>query len=72
MEMPTVKLKFTDCEESTSLLRVPVAGDWINVRGDEYQVTKVILSTDKSSTVVVIESELKTPKKKAVPAPRHG
>lgn len=63
MEMPTIKLKFTDCEESTNLLRVPVAGDWINVRGDDYQVTKVILST-KGSAIIVIESELKTPKKK--------
>jgi hypothetical protein len=63
MEMTTVKLKFTNIEEGTSFSRAPVAGDWIKIRGDEYLVSKVILKPT-GTAIVIIDSELKSPKER--------
>lgn len=59
MEKPSVTLRFKNNEEiPASLARVPVAGDWISVEDDEYQVSKVILVMFGTS-IVVIEDELR-------------
>jgi hypothetical protein len=39
MDMPSVLLKFNNKEEKTSLPRVPVTGDYIDVRGEEFLVS---------------------------------
>tara|TARA_R110002033_G_scaffold88809_1_gene138809 strand:- start:108 stop:332 length:225 start_codon:yes stop_codon:yes gene_type:complete len=59
MEKPSVTLRFKNNEEiHASLARVPVAGDWISVEDDEYQVSKVILVMFGTS-IAVIEDELR-------------
>jgi hypothetical protein len=59
MEKPSVTLRFKNNEEiHASLARVPVAGDWVSVEDEEYQVSKVILIMFGSS-IAVIEDELR-------------
>jgi hypothetical protein len=71
MDMPNVVLKFNNKEESTALPRVPVAGDYINVRGDEFLVSKVVMKTSGLSTVT-IDDVLNTDKPKQTAGPRIG
>jgi hypothetical protein len=72
MEMPEVLLKFNNNkEEKIALPRVPVAGDWIDVRGKEYQVSKVTLANEVSA-VVTIDTDLITDKPVQIPSPRFG
>lgn len=59
----------SDSKELVTLCRAPAVGEWIELRGDEYQVTKVILTANKNSAVV---SVAKPKAKSSGPAPRHG
>lgn len=72
MDMPEVLLKFNNNkEEKIALARVPVAGDWIDVRGKEYQVSKVTLANEVSA-VVTIDTDLITDKPVQIPSPQFG
>jgi hypothetical protein len=71
MDMPSVLLKFNNKEEKTSLPRVPVTGDYIDVRGEEFLVSKVVMKPSGLSTVT-IDDVLNTDKPKQTAAPQFG
>ncbi|PKG74792.1 hypothetical protein CXF86_10900 [Shewanella sp. GutCb] len=55
-------LRFTDTEEVVTLAREPKVEDVIEVRGDDYVIQLVKLDI-QGRYIVLINSELKTPKK---------
>jgi hypothetical protein len=80
MEMPKVLLKFNNSKVEIALPRVPVAGDWIDVRGKEYPVSKVVMKEVDTSAaddaltkvIVTINADLHTEKTNQIAGPRFG
>lgn len=63
MDMFKVKFKFNNDEESNGELpRVPVAGDWIYYKGNEYKIDKVILYSN-GNVSAFIDSDIKCEEK---------
>jgi hypothetical protein len=62
MDMPKVMLRFScGSEEGVVLPREPVLGDTIELRKEEYIVSKVLLG-EKGKFIAMINDELKSPK----------
>mgnify|MGYP000409814778 CR=1 FL=1 len=62
MEKPIVLLRFScETEEKVTLAREPVPGDTIELRKEEYKVSRILLG-EKGKLIAIINDKLKSPK----------
>lgn len=62
MEKPIVLLRFScETEEEVTLAREPVPGDTIELRKEEYKVSRILLG-EKGKLIAIINDKLKSAK----------